>query len=296
MKLQHIIPALLFLLPLAGCGEFFNQIVDVDIPEHEPLLAVSAHFQAQDTALTVFVSRSVGILDPVQLDTVTVPGAAVTVLRDGEVWQTLAPSGSGFFRVELGEALGDGAHTYTVRATAPGFEAAEGRQAMPTPPSILNAAIVRLGGVDENGTKVNTLDVEFQDPPGEENYYLLEAFAFARDSFLGDYYFPVYPQSNDPLVEYNEQGLIFKDGPIDGKRYTLKAYFYDFFVGEEPGGKVLVRLHAISRDRYLFLLTLDLYNNAQNNPFAEPVVVHNNIEGGVGIFGVSAVGEVEVEY
>ncbi|MBK6902676.1 MAG: DUF4249 domain-containing protein [Saprospirales bacterium] len=293
MKLFQII-LLLSVAALTGCTDFFNQVVDIEIPEHEPSLAVSAHFRAQDTALIVFVSRSAGILDSVILDSVSIQGAAVAVLRDGSLWQTVPNVGPGHFYLAMGEPIGDQPHTYTLQVSAPGFESVEAVQVMPTSVSILDAVYTVQGGVNPDGEKVNTLSVEFQDPAGEDNYYYVDAYYYIPDS-IGDFGGNIYIQTEDALVEPYEQGLIFKDGPIDGKKYALKTWFWDN-VHEIPGAKLVVRLHSISRDRYLFLRTLDLYTNAQGNPFAEPVVVHDNIEKGVGIFGVSSVARWEIGF
>ncbi|MBK7409852.1 MAG: DUF4249 family protein [Saprospirales bacterium] len=126
MKSYHILSFFLLLIAATGCGEnFFNQIVEIDIPAHEPVLAVSAHFKAQDSKLIVFVSRSAGILDPVVLDTVKIEDAEITVLRDGAPWQTVPPVGEGHFYLALGEAIGDAPHTYTLQVAASGYEPVE---------------------------------------------------------------------------------------------------------------------------------------------------------------------------
>lgn len=272
---------------LTGCSDFFNQVVEIEIPEHEPVLAVSAHIKAQDTMLNVFVSRSAGILDPGYLDTVKFENASVSVLRDGQLWMTVPHQGDGQYYLFLGSPVGDASHSYTLQVTAPGFEPVEATQTMPAPVGILNAEYKAEGGVNPDGNRVNTLDLEFQDPAGEDNYYLLEAYAVVVDSFSGNYEYFLQINTEDALVEEYNGGLIFRDGPLDGKKYTLKTYFSDN-LHEQPGSRLAIRLRSISRDRYLFLRTLDLYGNAQNNPFAEPVVVHNNIEGGVGIFTVES--------
>ncbi|MCB9282899.1 MAG: DUF4249 domain-containing protein [Lewinellaceae bacterium] len=291
MKSFLIFPFFLLLTLATGCGEgFFNQIVEIDIPEHEPVLAVSAHFKAQDSTLTVFVSHSAGILDPVILDTVVVSGAAIEVLRDGAPWQTVPSVAEGHYHQVLGEVIGSDLHTYTLKVSVPGYEPVEAYQTMPERVDILQAEYQAQGGINSNGDKVNTLSVEFQDPAGADNYYLLEAFVHIQDTLQESFDYNLYLDSEDVLVEYHNGGLLFKDGPINGKKYTLKAYFPDN-IHEFPGSALTVRLHSISRDRYLFLRTLDLYDSAQDNPFAEPVVVHDNIENGVGIFMVEAMAE-----
>ena len=297
MKSINALPFFLLLAATTGCGDFFNQIVDIEIPEHEPSLSVTAHFEAQDTSLIVYVSRSAGILDSVYLDSVRIKDATVTVLRDGALWQTVPHVGEGHYYLAMDEAIGTSPHSYTLQITAPGYESVESRQDMPAFVPIQEATFTAQGGLNPDGDEVNTLVVEFEDPAGEDNFYYLEALAFIPDTFSpsGYYTYKLGLGSEDALVEYHDTGVIFKDGPIDGKKYALKTWFQDSLY-EIPGARLTVRLHSISRDRYLFLRTLDLYDGAQDNPFAEPVLVHNNIEGGVGIFTVGSVAERVIEF
>ena len=51
--------------------------------------------------------------------------------------------------------------------------------------------------------------------------------------------------------------------------------------------KLIVRLANMSKDSYLYLRSLQQYMQARDNPFAEPVVVFDNIENGHGIFRMS---------
>jgi hypothetical protein len=282
-------------ISLSSCEGFFDQVVEIDIPEHEPVLAVSAHFRSQDTVLTVFVSRSAGILDSLLLDTVKITGASIEIWRDGAAWQTLPHLGEGHYRLGLGEVLGADPSTYTLRVAASGYDPVEASQAMPAPVVIEEVEYEAEGGINPDGNKVNTISVTFQDPVGQDNYYLLDASVIYSDSLFGDFESTAYLSSEDVLVEEHNGGLIFRDGPIEGKRYTLKAYTFES-PHILPGSKLVVRLRSISRDRYLFLRTLDLYGNAQGNPFAEPVVVHQNIEGGVGIFSVEAMDEEVISF
>ena len=46
----------------------------------------------------------------------------------------------------------------------------------------------------------------------------------------------------------------------------------------------MAELSSISRDNYLFIKSEAASREARDNPFAEPVIVHNNIENGIGIF------------
>ncbi len=56
----------------------------------------------------------------------------------------------------------------------------------------------------------------------------------------------------------------------------------------QAGTQIWLTLSSVSADRYLFEQSYSIYQNAQNNPFAEPVILHNNIKNGFGIFTTAA--------
>ena len=125
-------------------------------------------------------------------------------------------------------------------------------------------------------------------------------------------------QSDDPVVDnafggYRDE-LLFKDVSFNGQQYEMKIYgafetddprYYQLFdegfaLNEEAydrNGNIVRQagdiagintLHAILRNTageyYDYNYTRDLQVSVENNPFAQPVQVFGNIEGGLGIF------------
>lgn len=278
------------LLLLAGCQDFFDQVVEVDIPEHQPQLAISAQWDAGDTLWQVFVSRSAGILDSTDLYSAYVEDAQVILERNGQPWQTLGHAGNGFYEAALDSFPAVPNDSYTLRVSAPGFEGTEAVQVMPRPAEILEASYTIDGGISPEGDTVNTLDIRFRDPGGAEDYYEFRVW------YVNDYTsYPIYLQTEDLLVEYFQGRPLLADGPFDGKEYTFRAWTYEE-AHLDPNGRLIMQVISIARDRYLFLRSLEIYNQVQDNPFAEPILVHDNIGNGVGIFSLGAVSEVVVGF
>ena len=50
-----------------------------------------------------------------------------------------------------------------------------------------------------------------------------------------------------------------------------------------------IYLHNISKSYYYYRISLELYQNASGNPFAQPVQVFSNIENGFGVFAGSQI-------
>ena len=48
--------------------------------------------------------------------------------------------------------------------------------------------------------------------------------------------------------------------------------------------RIYVSLHSITEDYYDYVSSLQKHYNAKGDPFSTPVVVHGNVENGIGIF------------
>ena len=137
-------------------------------------------------------------------------------------------------------------------------------------------------------------------------------------------------QSDDPVVanafdNYRDE-LLFKDVSFNGQQYEMKVYaifetgdprYFQLFdkgfpLNEEAydrSGNIVLQagdtagintFHAILRNTteeyYNYNYTRDLQASVENNPFAQPVQVFDNINGGLGIFAGYSQVEKEVTY
>lgn len=129
-------------------------------------------------------------------------------------------------------------------------------------------------------------------------------------------------QSDDPVTDnpFNRYAseLLLKDVGFNGQEYELKLYmeqgvgtsggltfprliardFYDLreevydlqgnvvFSSEEtfPSHELFALLRTTTEEYYNYNYTRDLQASVENNPFAQPVQVYDNVEGGLGVF------------
>lgn len=131
-------------------------------------------------------------------------------------------------------------------------------------------------------------------------------------------------QSDDPVIDNPFGGglgeLYFKDVSFNGQEYALKLYMsqafrvtnaryldsfvpfkplttpYAFDVYDEEGnliypkGSIIypyqlsVVLRTVTEEYYQYIYTRDLQASVEDNPFAQPVQIYDNIDGGLGIF------------
>ena len=265
-----------------GCGDdFFEQVVEVDLPEHEPALAVSANFSDIDTTLAVYVSNSVGVLEPDQ--PTFIDNATVQLFKDDQLLYNLGYNNSGLYGIVGIAPLGSNSANYELKVSAPDFDPVFSTQAMPQPVPITDVSFEEDGAVTPDGERVNSVTITFTDPGGLENYYSVSTVARLTESGI-EYSEMVYLESFNPIVEEGEEILIFTDATFDGREISLNFYTYDNIPENVESLELDISLISISEDRYYFEKSLNIFNNSNGNPFVEPVVVHNNIENGHGVF------------
>ncbi|MDD5186307.1 MAG: DUF4249 domain-containing protein [Paludibacter sp.] len=160
--------------------------------------------------------------------------------------------------------------------------------------------------------------LKFNDNANEQNFYRLvvqniEHYTVtdtimhtSKDSIMTNYYFNFTDvvsgnnTTNDPTAiigggyySYNMYNA-FSDELFNGKTYSLTfstnedicKYSPEYTYGREtPDRKeIKIYLQSISRDYYLYLKSRAAGSGGENF-FSEPVQIHNNIVGGIGILG-----------
>lgn len=189
---------------------------------------------------------------------------------------------------------------------------------------LINKEILRYPSgeiqVVKNHYKVN-YKLKFEDNGNQQNYYrlILGIVSFkgvwnknsnivdtiANQINFSDFDFADVVSGNltDPLADEGTSPVgmllsnaknryhVFSDDIFNGKTYSLQfstnitKYIKDIDYGslENVKHEVYISLQSISQDYYLYLKTRSASYAA--NYFSEPIKVHNNIEGGIGILG-----------
>lgn len=298
---------------LLSCGEnFFDSIVEVEVPVHESNLAITAHLSNLDEVSFVHVTHTVGILD--NNNAVPITDAKVELYADGQLLQTYeyvelyttnGPNGQNVTRdiyvVEESKKL-EANKQYELRVSSPIYGEATATQVLERPTEILSGTYEEDGisgifgeevNIDSEGNETTNraeeIAIKFQDKPEDKNYYAVQAIGFydaEASSGMEEYSEKFYLSPVDPVTEEGLGALIFSDATFEGKEYELKMAA--FFVDTERLKRIEVILYTITEDRYLYETTLLNYEENDGNPFAEPVIIHENVSQGNGIFTVSA--------
>ena len=300
---------LISLFALNACSEdFFESTVEIEIPEHIPILAVSGVLTEGYDSIRFLVTTSRSINDlsnPKPLE-----GANIQLFKDGNLLPAFSNNGE-FFETVLNPSDLEPGSTYKLEVEHPDFESVSSTQIMPEKTKIDSFIFEKDGTLDEFGDISDELIIEFTDDPNEENYYMFQFIeeGVRIDSWSQDtFYFndARYIETRDPNIVYGFNGYsgfgsgrvpMLSDASFNGKKFKaiFSSYSNDFWQGRTTE-KLTAYLISISKERYFYLSSLGSYYDSDGNPFAEPVNVAGNIENGLGAFGTQSIDSKEIKF
>jgi hypothetical protein len=291
--LKYCVYILLLTLTL-GCGkDKFSQVKTIEFPVHETRLAVTAQMSTPNfdpditTIPSVFVGNSLGIVDTKEYD--LIDDATIKFFKgNDELFDFIYDSDNILYLGESAPALTQG--TYRLEVSAPGYDPVSATQTMPSKADIVNVSYeFDKVPFDVDSDLYDLMKVKINDPAGEENYYSYEAFFEIKDLANGQVSTNMtYPFTDLPVAEYGYSiDEIIPDITFNGNEYNLRLLMFSKYFREDPNIELVavnLVLYTGTKDLYLYETSRSLNQEAQGNPFAEPVLVHNNMESGYGIF------------
>lgn len=269
--LMNMAMAIAVALLTTGCMEEVTHIAKVD----EKLVVFS--FISPDDTVRVNVTKSYPLylgkvvpwgeeqFPPLSGATVTLreltSGNEVSVpWNEQEKAYMLLPNA---FSVKAGEE-------YELQVSAPNLPSVVARTIVPlSKPNMVTCRIDTI--VDKyNGYPKLAVMGEIMDFEGEDNYYSFELMAY--DGYC----------DSDGILELFElmhYKTIFSDEGHDGEllSYVSSGFYLNTYL-------VQAAFMHVDKNYYEYHKTLNDYSD-YFNPFAEPIIIHGNMEGGIGVFG-----------
>lgn len=260
--------------------------VDVDVPFDKPSLVINSVFDPGSTWIA-YIGQNRHILDTAIRQ---VEHALVVVYVNDNPTDTLTHVERGFYKSDHRPGVGV---EYELRVSAPQFESAKGLSSAPAPAQIIEAS--KGPDIYQDGKIITTMQIRFKDDPAVENFYELSVETvqdqLSNAGDITELKRATLIETDDPLGQINGGdetfAIQFKDILFNGKEKTLlfRAIDGDFTLSKS----VVWTLKTISKDLYEYRTTVNAQKLSADNPFAQPVNVHNNIQNGFGIFaGVSS--------
>lgn len=288
-RIIHILP-LLFVL--AAC----ETVIDYDGDLAEPMLVahpLGGPISTENDTTLIHIGHSVSILDNSWPDDIT--NASVRLRQEGGNWQTLSHFGEGVYGTST-LALENG-KTYELSASAPGYDPITSKASIPSVIPIEQFDFLRYVPEDTvTGTEgYSEFRISWTDP-GDDQYYRLmvlsidntppmteeRAWRISTDS-------PLFPA----LDAGDEDGFLFiyeiynSNELFAGRKITFDLKVYS---PSNMGWSFVASLDHLDEHAYKYMNSYQRYVlfGGDGDPFAQPVQVYNNIEGGLGFFGGTA--------
>ncbi len=304
--MRTIFSLLFSALLLSSCESFFSTTIKADPPEYDPELVFHLLMTDQDSSIRLVLSRSYGLLEPVRDEKKWyISGAIVEWWQGGQKILTLMPlpGDSGFVYIgKLPQPLKPGEQC-ELRVQHPEYPSARATQMMPATFVADSARVRKASNTQFSG--LFQADLTIRDQPGVENfyeisvsrryYYLTYTYDPATNTYITDttgyYDYPVYFDEfldRNTVIGSGNTALI-SDQLFDGQAYKFQVKFSASFSssGDSLVPPHTVRVRNITKDYYQW--SRSYYQRYENEYeiFAEPVPVLNNLENGLGIFGLA---------
>ncbi len=163
---------------------------------------------------------------------------------------------------------------------------------MPPNNKLISALYLENGGLDNDGNDVSAIDILIDDSPDEVNYYKIAAI-----KELNVYDQPLYLSSNNAFAIQSTtySDILINDDQFNGQQFKLRLLFHDFDNEELGVQEYKVIMKSISKEQYDHDRILSRYFDNIENPFASPVQISSNIEGGLGLFALENITIYDVE-
>ena len=276
-------------LLLSSCDNLVNGVVrDIDLPPHESQLAASLFLDSRDSNISAIVSSSKGIYDTGQSKSVYNAECILDVGTTNYNWSTMDQYER--YTELLPDRFGAPTDSLVFTVNHPDFTSVSATQVFPSAPQV--TLELNYGATQLYGEISDELVITLKDIPDVNQHYIVSIDVHFRTALSGQdtsqyynlYWETEYPNST-PLWGQESALLLSEDGLDRNIKFSAATGInpIDFAMLHE----YRVKVSALSEEMYLFYKSYSAYENANGNPFAEPVVLYSNMSNNMGCFGVS---------
>lgn len=264
-----------------------EMIVDVDLPEQEPVLTLNAVVET-NKPITANIGKGLGILDTAKK--AIVENAIVEVFENGRFKERLSYKNDGNYISN--STIPKYGNKYKILASAPGYKEVSAEMDIPSDVKVTNFVIRDSVLFDSGGNAESSISFTIHDP-AEVNYYSISMYF--QDSSHIDEPQPISMYISDSRLEFLEsygagEGRMFLDKTFNGQEYKVEIFFQSYYLNYPdystwglPKAQVLLNISTVTHEYYLYKKSIMEQYNSIHNPFAEPAPVYCNIKNGLGI-------------
>lgn len=268
-----------------GCFED-QPIPDAELPSFEPKLVVNSSINNFEP-IEIKISDNAGAYtDDLPL---VYPDVTISLKADGSTISMVYDNTSKSFKSSKKAIAGK---TYQLEVTDNASQRTTVNARSFMPEKVFNKSVkyVENGGTDMDGLPSDLLSLEWTDLSGS-NYYMLHFFYYSETV---DLYIPFDFQLTDATLKapetmkLNDGGFLFNDALFNGQKKKITVVPPAGVVAGNTDVLYLIELRSVTKDFYSYYKTLQQYRDRddlqQAGPFGSAVIVHSNINNGLGAF------------
>jgi hypothetical protein len=286
---------------VACCFISCESVVTLDVPHEESKLVVNSFFNP-DSTFRISLHQSRFVLEEGRFFE-TVSGAKVMLFDGDKKLAELEETETGIYEAIVKPEAGK---EYTIQVSKEGFKTVTATERIPAD----SAKIIKYEASQEFYSESHremmlSLSLWLDDPEGIDFYEIYGVEKSTVYTNKGDTLVRediIHFSSGDPIFTdymYNSDFLYFDDTLFDGevRKITFSAALNEIYCSEEcvQEDKITVYLRKVSESYFKYIDTNALQREIGDNPFAEPVIIYNNIENGFGIFAGYQTSELVLE-
>lgn len=282
---------------LLSCEETFVKTLDVPDLDYQERLVFQSNFKSGQDTIVAYLSRTRYALDKTQPRD-PVDDGNIRLYKDQLlIAEATAGMNGEYVLPNVDISLGN----YNIEVFQSEFS--EELKAETTIPEYVLPNSIEYredGGIGPDFEEsVSLLRVNFNDPPGENNYYkfsllpinnpiVMDTFINQQDTFIYEREkYNIYLSSNEISAIESRGYIIIDDEAFDGQNHTTDIVFELYNNSDEDTDINDFKLDwaVLSEDQFQFEKRLSIYRDSDDfGPFAEPVSIYSNVENGIGIF------------
>lgn len=270
--------------------------------EDDPQIVVNSLFNP-DGDLKVHVSESCHIQDSLCGMRFLSDAEVVLLDKDGSVLSNLVHTGEGVYRSDDYSITHN--TIYQLEVSSERSNLAEVKTKSHVPKTV-SSTIIELEEALVNGQLVWAFDIEIDDDPDADNYYIIEGNFDIVDgshqegfSNVEGYEEPHFSHfTDDPNADnkelavgldfesYGLRSVFLKDINFNGNKYKTRIGIrdHDLNYGSAKNIKANIFVKSVSAEMYEYLKSLEELRLRRGAIFSEPKQIYTNIENGLGIF------------
>lgn len=270
---------------LTSCSDFFETTVDIETPIPEDKLVVNLISEIDFPNSKVYVSDLATLNEP-EIDVLAHSRTdAIVTLENLATGGTELAATAQYLDIPLfdhGTSFFDSEQSIILRIEDPDYPVLETQITIPAAPVISSVTFVEDAGINLEGDNRSGLDITLNDPTGE-NYYEFELQNIRNgDEGVDISWLETFDSGFSRSGTW--ENLLLEDTEFDGEEYSFRLLLS--FWDESQTDRLRLRVKSVTRDYYLWSRSIRGYRDNEENPFATPVQIHSNIDGGVGIFAI----------